>query len=203
MENKLSNEWLDIERNPMTKEEKLELEKLGMPTFWKLIENCDTIEMIEDLLIDLLSIEYAIYFETELQEKLDQLIQPKIAEVFLTTTIDKTRDFIYVSPHFFLGFRAWIVRQGQETYDLFLNFKSEKELEHLNLDINHAHSEELLYVVRDALVKKVGKEGFEQLEKECEALEYLSTYAKDIDLPAGAEDLEANYPILCAKYAST
>ena len=166
--------------------------------FWRIIEEGITIEGIQ-LILDVLKIEHNLVFFKVFCEKLKTLILSKIAEVFLVTLNRKPEDTAYISNDGFLDFRAWIVQQGRETYQLFLDFKSEKELLHLNLDPNIAWSEDLLYVVNISLHKK-DSTSYGELDFIITGLHDLKEHSLLYET-VEFKKLEQKYPLLYSKYA--
>jgi hypothetical protein len=81
-------------------------------------------------------------FQKILAEKVLNLFQPKIADIFYMTGPNvKGRDpnFRYIPNDGFLEFRLWVVCLGRHGYETFLNFKNEEQLLKYNLDCENTY----------------------------------------------------------------
>ena len=176
-------------------------EKHKEDIFWNIIGSYNSIEIIENQL-NTLSIEENMIFDKQLRDKLKILIKPKIAEIYLASYNHKPNEFEYISNDGFLDFRAWIIHQGKNVYTLFLNFKSEEELVHLDLHPEVAYSEMLLYVVLNTLDKKTNGKAYEKLDyipqTGADEVEKHSQLYLDVDF----KNLEKKHPIIFSKYSN-
>jgi len=143
------------------------------------------------------SLDKLLGFQREFSDKMFRLFVPKIGELFHFTVYDvrNTRnDFKYISTDGFMDFRSWIIGMGREIYYQFLNFASEKEILHFDLNPNSAYRDDLCFLAEDIHLEITGK------AFELPLHHYYNGDSEKLYAQMNWNTLEEKYPILFAKY---